>query len=62
MLYYLHQTLQVHETIETPVTSTCLSFTSLEWKTDRMSNKLLCTKSVASYKHRMQMMIEHYYI
>jgi hypothetical protein len=54
--------LSVNETVETPVTSTCLSADCLELKTDRMSNKLLHTESAARYKHHMKVKFEYGYI
>jgi hypothetical protein len=54
--------LPVNETVETPVTSTCLSASCLGLKTDRMSNKLLDTESAARYKHHMQVKVEYFYI
>jgi hypothetical protein len=51
----------MYVTVETPVTSTCLSVDCLELKTDRMLNKPLYIESAARHKHHMQMM-EHRYI
>jgi hypothetical protein len=51
--------LPLNETVETPVTSTCVSLDCLELKTDRMSNKLLHTESAAKYKHHMQVKLEY---
>jgi hypothetical protein len=41
--------LPVIETVETPVTSTCLSADCLDLQTDRMTNKLLHTDSYSSF-------------
>jgi hypothetical protein len=51
----------VNETVETPVTPTCLSEDCLELKTDRLSNKLLHTESAARYKHHIQVKFEYCY-
>jgi hypothetical protein len=53
--------LPVNETVETPLTSTCLSVDCVELQTDRMSNKLLHIESVARYKHHMQYRLEYCY-
>ena len=49
--------LSVNETVETPVTSTCLSADCIELKFDRMSSKLMHTELPARYKHQMQIAI-----
>jgi hypothetical protein len=54
--------LPIIETVETPVTSTCLSADCLQLKTDHKSNKLLYTDSAARYKHHMQVKLEYSYI
>jgi hypothetical protein len=54
--------LPVNETVETSVTSTCLSVDCLESKTDRMLNKLLHTGSAERYIQHMQVKMEYCYI
>jgi hypothetical protein len=50
----LYRKVHANETIESSVTSTCLSVDCHELKTDCMSNKLLHTKSTAKYIHFIQ--------
>jgi hypothetical protein len=50
--------LLVNETVEIPVTPTCLPVDCLEQKTDRMSNKLLHTESAAKYIHTLHMQMK----
>jgi hypothetical protein len=54
--------LSIDKTVETPVTSFCLSIDCLKSKTDRMSNKSLHIESAARYKHYMQVMMGYCYI
>jgi hypothetical protein len=54
--------MSVNETVDTPVTSTCLSVHCLELKINHMWKKLLYTKSAAICKHHMQVKLEYCYI
>jgi hypothetical protein len=49
-------------TVETPVTSTCLSVDFLELQTDGMSKNLLHTESTAKCIHHMLVKLEYHYI
>jgi hypothetical protein len=50
----------VKESLETPMTLTCLSVDFLELKTDRMQNHTLHTESASRYKHHIQVMMGYY--
>jgi hypothetical protein len=54
-------TMPANETVETTVTLACLTVDYFELQIDRMSNKLLHTKSYARYIHHI-MLIVHYVI
>jgi hypothetical protein len=54
--------LSVDDTVETPVTSTCLSVDFIELETYGMSNKFLHTKSISRYILHMSVKLEYYYI
>ena len=51
--------LSSYKTIETPMTSTCLSVDFLKEKTDHMSNKPLHTKSAVRNKYHIQVTLEY---
>jgi hypothetical protein len=50
--------LSVNGTVELRLTSTGFSVAYFESKTDRKSNRLLYTESVAVYKHHVQVIVE----
>jgi hypothetical protein len=52
----------VNETVETPVTSTCLSVDCLKLQADRMSNEFLHTESAVRYKYHMQVKMGYFYL
>ena len=58
----IYEMLTLNETVETPVTSTCVSAAYLDSKTDHIQNKLLHIESAERYKHHMQVIMGYCYI
>ena len=55
----IYEMLTLNETLETPVTSICVSVAYLDLKTDHIQNKLLHIESVERYKHHLQVIMRY---
>jgi hypothetical protein len=58
----IYKMLTVYQTVETPVTSACLSVARLELNTYHVQNTLLHIKSAERHKHYMLVIMEYCYI